>query len=193
MKKKTFLWLAFGSLVVFTLAGGLIHHYFGNSGWFEYLPGKTAWTIQVAWGIFLGLFWGILAWKLVCIPYLATTRKFFQDIFGPMQLSFGQIIFISFCAGIGEELLFRGAIQPLWGIWITALLFVAIHGYLNPVNLPLSLYGLLMILAIASMGYAAAHTGLLSAVVAHIIIDIILLQRLSTVSRTTIPEDILQE
>jgi hypothetical protein len=30
-------------------------------------------------------------------------------------------------AGIGEELLFRGALQPVLGLWFTAILFAASH------------------------------------------------------------------
>jgi len=36
-------------------------------------------------------------------------------------------LIIGFCAGIGEEILFRGAIQPRLGIGFTALLFAASH------------------------------------------------------------------
>jgi len=35
---------------------------------------------------------------------------------------------ISMMSGICEEILFRGVIQPLWGIWITSIIFVLIHG-----------------------------------------------------------------
>jgi uncharacterized protein len=38
---------------------------------------------------------------------------------------------VSFFAGVGEELLFRGAIQPLIGIWLTSVIFIAIHGYIS--------------------------------------------------------------
>ncbi|MBK7566807.1 MAG: CPBP family intramembrane metalloprotease [Bacteroidetes bacterium] len=46
------------------------------------------------------------------------------------------MLFLSFCAGVGEELLFRGAIQPWLGIWLTALLFI-FYTDLNPKDKPL--------------------------------------------------------
>jgi membrane protease YdiL (CAAX protease family) len=36
-------------------------------------------------------------------------------------------VIIAFSAGIGEEILFRGAIQPRLGIWVTAFLFAIAH------------------------------------------------------------------
>lgn len=36
-------------------------------------------------------------------------------------------VILAFSAGIGEEILFRGAIQPRLGLWVTALLFAVAH------------------------------------------------------------------
>jgi hypothetical protein len=72
-------------------------------------------------------------------------------------------------------MLFRGALQPLLGIPITSILFVAIHGYLNPRDWRLSIYGLFMTAGIAWLGYLTDSRGLLSAIVGHTIIDVYLL------------------
>lgn len=88
------------------------------------------------------------------------------------------IFFISFCAGVGEEILFRGVIQPLAGIWITSILFVAIHGYLNPMNWRISIYGVFLTVSIALVGFLSNYLGLTSAIVSHMIIDIILFYKL---------------
>jgi membrane protease YdiL (CAAX protease family) len=50
-------------------------------------------------------------------------------------------------AGIGEEILFRGALQPVLGIWFTSLLFAVVHvqyGLLNPATLVLFLLALIL-------------------------------------------------
>jgi membrane protease YdiL (CAAX protease family) len=94
------------------------------------------------------------------------------------DLNTSDVIFISCCAGVGEEVLFRGAIQPFMGIIITAILFVAIHGYLNPRNWRISIYGVFMTAGIVLLGYLAETMGLLVAIVAHTIIDIYLLNRM---------------
>ena len=86
---------------------------------------------------------------------------------------------VSGCAGIGEEILFRGGIQPFLGIIWTSLLFVILHGYITPFNGPLTIYGIFMVLAIALLGIATVHLGLVVAIVAHTTIDILLLFKLS--------------
>ena len=75
---------------------------------------------------------------------------------------------------MGEELLFRGAIQYWLGIWLTAILFVAIHGYLNPKNWKLSIYGVFMTFAIVGIGYFFEYFGIITAMSAHFMIDVYL-------------------
>ena len=81
---------------------------------------------------------------------------------------------MSFAAGVGEEILFRGAIQPFIGVWPTAIGFVAIHGYLNPMNLKMSIYGILMVVVSAGIGYLFKYEGLYAAITAHFLIDLVL-------------------
>lgn len=50
-------------------------------------------------------------------------------------------------AGVGEEILFRGALQPVLGIWFTSLLFAVVHvqyGLLNPATMVLFLLALIL-------------------------------------------------
>ena len=44
-----------------------------------------------------------------------------------VDLSGAKPLMFSLLAGVGEETLFRGALQPLWGIWLTSLVFAALH------------------------------------------------------------------
>ena len=62
-----------------------------------------------------------------------------------MKITRTDALFISFCAGFGEEILFRTGMQHYLGILITSIFFVAIHGYLNPFNWRYSLYGLIVL------------------------------------------------
>jgi len=94
-----------------------------------------------------------------------------------MRLRFFDIIFISICAGVGEEILFRGAMQFYLNPWLTALIFVAIHGYLNPKDLKITAYGMYMTLVIGIMGVLYEEWGMLFAMSAHFAIDVLLLQR----------------
>lgn len=103
------------------------------------------------------------------------TRHFFADLLLRFKVSFPQIILLSLCAGIGEELLFRGAIQPWLGIWLTAALFIALHGYLNPKNKPLFIYGIVLLVVSAGFGYLLPKYGIYATMSAHFWIDVVLM------------------
>lgn len=83
---------------------------------------------------------------------------------------------LSLFAGTGEELLFRGAIQPLLGIWITSLLFVGIHGYFKFQKTGHYVFGLMMFGLSMLLGYLFEYAGLLAAMTAHAVYDLIMLQ-----------------
>lgn len=108
-------------------------------------------------------------------PFLQPTRRFFAALMADYRVRWWQIWLLSACAGIGEEILFRGALQPLLGLPLTALLFVFLHGYLNPLNRPLFLYGILLCLVSAGFGYLFVAFSLPAAMIAHFWIDVVLL------------------
>ena len=95
----------------------------------------------------------------------------------PEKITILQVLFLSLCAGIGEELFFRGYLQYYWGIWITSVFFVAIHGYLNPKR-PIFFYGLFMIADIAGVGWLYEEYGFIAAATAHAMIDFILIYKM---------------
>ena len=89
-------------------------------------------------------------------------------------------IMISLSAGVGEEIFFRGALQWWLGIPLTAVLFVAIHGYLNIRDIKLFLYGVFLTAVMVVFGYVAEAYGLWAPIVAHMMIDIVLLEYLNS-------------
>jgi len=178
--------LAFGTLLVFGGLGVLIIPMVRNVKIIEFLGGFDKYWIQILIGLALGIVTAKAGWQIVELPRLAKTKTFFTGIIKPLKLNTFEIIIISFCAGIGEELFFRGAIQPILGIWLTSILFVLLHGYLNPFNLPLTYYGLYMVLVIGVLGLMTENFGIITAMIAHSIIDVILLIELS---RAYLPED----
>ncbi len=189
MTKRSLFVLAFGSLLVFTLLGWIILGYFGPVSLGSMLAQGLQPGMQLLIGLALGTLIGFLAWSIVTLPFLRNTRRFFVDIIGPLELTWIEVIIISCCAGIGEEILFRGAIQPHLGIIWTSILFVALHGYINPFNLSMTAYGIFMVLAICFLGWAALRYGLITVIVAHTVIDVILLYLL-TKSYSTGTEDV---
>lgn len=189
MTKKALFLLAFGTLVLFTFLGWVIMEYFGPEPLLIALQKGLSLPLQIVWGLILGVLVGMLAWALINMPFLRSTKDFFVQIIGPWRLNWLEIFLVSCSAGIGEEIFFRGAIQPHLGILWTSALFVLLHGYINPFNAPMSTYGLFMILAIYLLGWAAVQFGLPVAIVAHTVIDIVLLYLLSRAYDST-AEDI---
>ncbi len=92
-----------------------------------------------------------------------------------MSLSPNEIVYVSLIAGISEEILFRGAIQPVIGIWWTSLLFIAVHGYIRFNSAAHVLYSLFTFGLSMMLGALFMHVGLISAMTAHFIYDVIVL------------------
>ncbi|HAB89060.1 MAG TPA: hypothetical protein DCF84_00900 [Bacteroidetes bacterium] len=93
------------------------------------------------------------------------------------------IVFLSLCAGIGEELLFRGPllfglfeyISLPAGILINAIFFVGLHGYLNPKqDLPWVLR-LWLVTFSGALGLITLSFSIVCAIIAHTIYDLVLL------------------
>jgi membrane protease YdiL (CAAX protease family) len=157
----------------------LINHFVEAVDIASMLVGKYAWYWQLIIGTAYGLLAGFLANFIVGASFMKPVRIKYERMFEGFDLSLSEIWFISFCAGVGEELLFRGAIQPLIGIPLTSIIFVAIHGYLNPKDWRITIYGVFMTGIIWIIGIGAVQVGLLSAIVAHMLIDVVLLGALS--------------
>ena len=115
------------------------------------------------------------------IALLAMQAKVFEqmpirieNIVRRMRLTVWDCIFLSLCAGIGEELLFRSGVQFYLGPLITSVIFVAIHGYLNPMNWRMSLYGVIVLPFIILLSYGFETEGLWFAISAHFAYDLVL-------------------
>lgn len=125
-----------------------------------------------------GLIYGLIAafnavW-LVHLDFLKPVTGVFNELLGDIKFEWHDIIFFSFCAGVGEEIFFRGAVQFHLGIWLTALIFIFIHGYLSISDWRISLYGILMVVIVAGMGYLMARYGIWAAAMAHFIFDVVM-------------------
>lgn len=174
-RKSLVLQLALATITGMPMVALIIDHFSETVSLADMLYGKTSILRQIAVGVVSGAIIALIARLLIGSPLLRNINVQYANMFGRFKLGWSEIIFISLCAGVGEEILFRGAIQPLFGIIITAFVFVGIHGYISPFNWRLSIYGLYMTAAICAIGYFAETEGLVSAILAHTVIDIYLL------------------
>jgi membrane protease YdiL (CAAX protease family) len=85
-------------------------------------------------------------------------------------------VWIALCAAIGEEMLFRAALQPLLGLWIASLVFLVVHTpvyrfrHLDRATLvqAAGVFGAGLVL-----GLVFQYVGLLAAMLVHLWIDIV--------------------
>jgi membrane protease YdiL (CAAX protease family) len=125
-------------------------------------------------GIELGLIYALFALAVSQHPYFEEMSYKQEQILKSLQLNWVDILFISLCAGIGEEILFRAGIQHWLGPWLTSLLFVALHGYINPLSLKKSLYGILIMPFVIILAFAYEAYGLWFCITAHFSYDLLL-------------------
>jgi membrane protease YdiL (CAAX protease family) len=110
-------------IVAFLLAAGR-----GDPDLYRLGGSPEAW--QLAAGPLLG---AALGGAVVALTRVAT-RHFqwaadlhtsFKDLLGPLTVR--EIVILALASSIGEELLFRGALLPWFGVWIQAAVFAALH------------------------------------------------------------------
>ena len=114
----------------------------------------------------------LLAFFMSKWEYLNEVQSKFTIQLGGYQLTLQEIVFLSFCAGFGEEILFRGMLQPWLGIFFTAFLFIALHGYISVKSSAHLIFGLALWSMGIGLGLLGAYSGLISAAIAHMIYDI---------------------
>jgi membrane protease YdiL (CAAX protease family) len=139
------------------------------------VAGGEALIGQIGAGTVIGFAFAIPALTAVLkINALASFRRLVLEL--PARADFGgwNPLWFGLCAGIGEELLFRGSLQPLLGIWWTGLLFALAHygtGRFNSMNLMKCGYAAFLFLTSLMLGLVLLQIGLIAAVVFHSVGD----------------------
>jgi membrane protease YdiL (CAAX protease family) len=175
--------LGWATLLGFGLTGLGLVYFFQEVPLPELLTGPWPIPVQLLLGVPAGALAALFAKWIICRPFFSRERVKYQGLINQWPWTPGRILFISVCAGVGEELFFRAGLQPLLGLWTTSLLFVLLHGYLNPFNWKISIYGLAMVGLIAFFGYLFQETGIFTAMAAHAAFDAVLLFWLTSKTR----------
>lgn len=123
--------------------------------------------VDTAIGAGAGLAIVALTWLMRGLGPMTRVRRELATLLGP--LSSGTIAVLAITSAVGEELLFRGALQPLIGFWPTAILFGALHGGFTP---KLWTWTVFAILAGILLGWLADVTGnLLAPILCHLTVN----------------------
>ena len=179
MKKNSIIPLAIGTLLGFPILGFIIHYFLFDSSFLLLFISKSNLLIELVIGSITGIGFGYLAWYIISMHFMKPVLSKYKKLISTFELDLSHIFFVSFCAGFGEEILFRGVLQPLLGVWLTAIIFVAIHGYLNPNNWKITVYGAYLTIVIGIIGYLTQYFGLITAVISHMMIDVVLFYKLT--------------
>ena len=129
---------------------------------------------------FLGIAVGALYWVVTLLgaKFVANrnTTQSIAESYSRLDLSGWNPLGMAVAAGFGEELLFRGALQPLVGIWVTSVLFVLVHirAYrLNKLDKRVLFQSISIFAISVVLGYVAAYAGLITAMIIHVAMDIV--------------------
>jgi membrane protease YdiL (CAAX protease family) len=126
---------------------------------------------QVGWAVATALAFnivvGVMEWteRLVLPSLHALEDRFDYDFIGIPPLLGAALV--SLAAGVGEEILFRGALQPRIGIGLSAALFAILH-------VQYQIPGILMIFVVGvALGFVKQRTSTTFTIVVHVFYDLI--------------------
>ena len=180
LSRQTFFIMSLATMIGAWVVASLSIHFFQDRNINEIFESDYAIWLQILVGIAYGIVSAITISALVELKFCEPIKHFFERLFVNIEVKWPDVLFASFSAGVGEELFFRAGIQPFLGIWLTSILFIAIHSYIKMTKAWL-FFGITMIVMSAGLGYLYEYVGLISAMSAHAAFDVMgfrsLLQR----------------
>ena len=174
MKKKQLYLLGIITLLLFPLPTFVGLWFFEGISWQSIFEFEKFTPVPVVYGLVFGISYAFLALLIMRARVFDTIPVTIETMVKNMRLTIVDCLFLSLCAGIGEEILFRSGVQFYLGPILTSLLFVSIHGYLSIVKWRQSLYGLTVLPFILLLSYGFDFFGLWFAVAAHAAYDFVL-------------------
>ena len=172
--RNKILFFGWVTLLVFPIPGFLIRYILDNISLIDFLEPQNIQVMPIGLGLEFGIVYGFIAFLLMQAPFFDSVPMKIDKMVAEMNLKFHHGIFLSICAGVGEEFLFRSGMQPYLGWLFTSIFFVALHGYLNPWNWRFSIYGLIILPFIFAISLGFNHFGIWFSIAAHFSYDAVL-------------------
>jgi hypothetical protein len=175
--RRTLYYASVFSGLIWLILGSLILYYFQDKTLFSLIAEQQNWLLQILTGSMFGVVLGVAAVLLIRHPAYRHILKDYAIIRQIQEFSLTPVLifFVSIIAGITEEVLFRAAIQPLLGVWITSVIFIAIHGYIRFKSANHFLFTLFTFVLSMVLGLLTMYLGVVSSMAAHAIYDVIVL------------------
>ena len=177
-QKYPLFFLGLGTLIAFPLLSWIIILILPNSFQVSFesmFKIETTEYLLIPLFLSIGILFGLFVIWLTELNYFEKSMSKYKNILSDYKLTTFYVFFLSVCAGVGEEVFFRGVIQPLVGVWVTALFFVAIHGYFSFKNKRINIFAILLTCFIAFIGWSAREYTIWLAIAAHFSYDLVLL------------------
>jgi membrane protease YdiL (CAAX protease family) len=174
----------------------LINALFGPKPLWAVVSDGRSLVWQVNAGIVLAIAFSVPALVAVLkLDFLRSFKVLLLELTQRVDLSGWNPLWFGLCAGIGEELLFRGALQPLLGIWWTGLLFALAHygtGGFKSMNFMKWGYAAFLFLTSLMLGLVLTQIGLIATMVLHSVADAVIFFVLRGVARALNGPDLRQ-
>ena len=122
----------------------------------------------------------VFRWMQSRMAWLTELHREFQAIFGRPATT--ELVILAAASAFGEEILFRGAMLDAWGLWISSLVFAALHVPPKRSLWPWTASSLVLGLGLGALTMATGNLG--AAVAAHFVIN---LQNLLYITRRDPP------
>ncbi len=169
------LWiLGLGTLIIFPLLAWPIF-YFTETPLAEVFAIEQRQLYSIPTFLSAGIIFGLIMIWMTELPFFSEALSKYKNLLSHFKISRFQAVFLSVCAGVGEEIFFRGALQPLFGILITAIVFVAIHGYYSVKDMRVNIFALCLTGFIILLGWASKEISIWHAIAGHFSYDLVLL------------------
>jgi hypothetical protein len=138
---------------------------------YQLMTAGSGFINQFLLGLVLGSLSALIIGNLMKTTYFNSVVSIFSSISKEYNLQFRHWACISFLAGICEEPLFRGILQPAAGLYLSSFIFIALHGYFSFTNPRLTIFGIILYFISLMLGLLAIHYGMIAAVTAHAFFD----------------------
>ncbi|PWN06904.1 CPBP family intramembrane glutamic endopeptidase [Rhodohalobacter mucosus] len=177
LSSRELLGMSLGSMVLYLFIATLLYYFvIGESLLSVFFTGKPI-VEQLLTGLGAGVASALVILFFSTRPPMSKVLDDFMifRIISRAEFTLFDKVQISLFAGAGEEILFRGTIQPLIGIWLTSVLFIAIHGYISIKSAGHILFTVLLLGLSVMLGFLFELSGIVAAMTAHAVYDLVML------------------
>lgn len=150
--------------------------------------GPMGWSSQFLYGLALSALAAVGSYASFRLTAQSEATRNTITAYGRLDLSGLNPLWISLAAAIGEELLFRAALQPLLGVWVTSIIFLLTHTpvyQFRKLNRATLVQAAGVFGASVALGFVYQYVGLLAAVMVHTALDVVGLYVVRNVLRGT--------